>query len=548
MIEKRYAVFCKYLFISLIALMIWYINHCAPMMNDDYLYATYMGTDFSPGLPNKSWSDVFRSCLHHYFLCNGRMANNFAFILFYLGDKTLFNVATCIVSVAGLVALSKVFMKRVTVFSLSFTILSCILLLPALYHTCVWCDGAFNYLWAASILVVALFMLQRSRTSDGLDGRLSFCVACFLLFVAASMHEMLGVNMVGTSILWLLWSLYKHRSVPGWCVWAIVFVVLGALIPLTSPGIHERAGRIDYFSWKFVLTATAEMFRHTWCALCVCVGLLLYHAKKRNVDILGIFACVAGFFAWAVGMHNFVGCAHFYFSFAVVMWMLHTISPWLFDYHAWVKAGVVVVTATIMCFFCHVSCRINQTIELAFQLAQKNEIVVLDVDPINHTESIAHVSGLPINALYIYPYLGKYHGIRDFMVIQRSCVGDTDVYKTLLAAESHSVASCRTKDGWTYIRFPKNKLCCIFAGLTLHGQSQTKIRVSVCPFMKFLHADLFALLYDNHIAKQRFIHGSLDYYEGYVFALIPPTEEVSSCEFKMLDLRTRDSFIHRHAL
>lgn len=529
--------------------MIWYINHCAPMMQDDYMYATYMGErDFTPGLPNKSWSDVFRSCLNHYFINNGRMANNLAFSLFYVGDRTLFSVATAIVSVVGLLAISKVFMKQVTVVSISFALLSCILLFPGLYHTCVWCAGAFNYLWAACIFSVALFMLQRSKTSDGIGGVFSFCLACFLLFVAASMHEMLGGTMVGTSIMWLLWSLFKHHRVSMWCVWAIIFVILGALIPLTSPGIHGRAVRMDYFSWKYVIVSTAEMIRHAWCATCVFLCLFLYHAKKRNVDILGVFACVTGVFAWAMGKHSFTGAAHFYFTFAVVLWLLNTVSPWVLNQHVWVKVGVVSVTAVTMCFFCYVSCRINYTIERAFQLAQKNEVVVLDVDPVNRTEAISYVHGLPINASYIYPYLGKHHGIRDFMVILRSCVGDEEVYKKMLETASHSVASCRTKDGWTYIRFPKNKMCCIFAGITLHGQSLGKTRVTMSHYSKFLHSHLFTVLYDKYIAKQRFIHGSLDYYGGYVFALIPPTEKITSCEFLMLDMKKRDKFKHRHPL
>ena len=143
--------------VLLLAVAIFFVNHCTPMMQDDYLYSTY---HFTPGRLNQGLRDIWESCYHHYFDTNGRMANNVITMLLFVGGKGLYNMLATVVSLTGLVLMARLFCGRVTLFSILLVTGACLLVLPGLYHTCCWCSGAVNYIWGAVLLLLVLFVVQ----------------------------------------------------------------------------------------------------------------------------------------------------------------------------------------------------------------------------------------------------------------------------------------------------------------------------------------------------------------------------------------------------
>lgn len=536
------------LFIIFLGGAVWYMNQGTPMMQDDYLYATYMGAgNFSPGVPNKCMSDVLSSCVAHYVHTNGRMANNLAFFLFYVGDKSLYNVLATVVTLVSVLSLSRLFLGRWSVFSVSFTITCCVLLIPSLYHTTLWLAGSFNYLWGACCLLLSCCFLYYRKDLTLKRYVMLRRGGYLLLVLAASMHEMLGVTLLGALGCRIGIHIIRRKEIARHDIYAIVAVALGALLPLTSPGIYNRAAGGDYMSVKYLLLSIGMMVRYAWCTTLAFGGLFVYHTWKRQFDIWYMFAGVAFVLTILVGPHSVTGCSYFYYGVAVLMWLLKTIAPWVLQWKRGIRTLWVLVTIGLMLLCCRVTHIIDNQVEKAFAMSEKTPIVLLDVDSISETEAIAYVSALPINTSFIYPYLGKYHGIDDFIVIQRTRKGNGALYKKLASEAAEKVVSTQTKDGWTYIRLPKDRTCCIFYGVDVFGS--TKTRVTICPYMHLLHKGIWVSLYDRFVAGQKFANGSLDYEEGYVFIIIPPIgDSMTHVQFKMQDLRSREESLITHVL
>lgn len=537
-LTKKPAMMMRIFFIVLLGAVLWGINYCTPLMQDDYLYSTYMSEDdFVPGRANSDIWEVFRSCFHHYFKLNGRMANNLAFFVLYAGGKSLYNVLAALVSLIGLMAMSRVFLGRISVLSICVSGCACFALFPGIYHTCCWCSGAFNYLWGASILLMAIACMSLPRFDDKMR-RLMVRAFCLILFaLASSMHEMLAAVLLGTAGIFFALCYYKKIPVSLLQVSIALAIALGACLPLMSPGIHNRAGGVEYLSVHFVVKSAAFMLKMAWPALIVFACLLVYHTRKKRFDILYVAAVVSFALAYVMGTHSFTGCAYFYFSLAVILWLLKTIAPYVEKLGKVSRILVVVIFTCIMGLSCCVTLRVHKNVQIAFHQAMQQDVVVLDVDPILETEALAYVSALPINTIYIYPYVAAQHKIKDFMVILRTIRGDEKVFSDMLEqAPSDALVSKRLANDWIYIRLPKNKQCCIFEGLTMSGNPTCRITVS--PYMMLLHSEWMTSMYDRYVAKQTFIEGGVDYYGGYVFVLIPPVDEkYTSCSLRLQDMR-----------
>lgn len=536
-LSQRGKLLVSVLYIVALGMVLWFINHFTPMMQDGYLYSTYQ---FTPGVPNASLQDVVESCRKHYLEVNGRMANNLAFLLYWMGDKSLYDILASVVILVGTLSLSFLIFRRVTVYTVSLSVGAGVLLFPCLYHTCCWSDGALNYIWAASFVLLAAVLVSESGKVGKRVQPVLFWTGLGLFALAGSMHEMLSATLLGASVLWLLLKWIRHESISGKVYCVVAAILLGALLPMTSPGIHNRAGNLDYTSMRFVLMTTANLVRMVPAVSFVFLCLMIYYIRRRKLDFLFIYACVSFVLAWVMGLHSATGCSYFYFSFAVVMCLLHVLAPFLLRVGKWVKVCVVLGVVAFFAFSLGVTSKIHHHVQQAFTLAETDSVVVLDADVRTDTEALAYICGLPINTSYIYPYLGKYHGVRDFVVIQRSVTGVQSEYAAMLDAPAEDVVFRRTNDGWLYLRLPRGKTCCIFAGPELMGSSR-KCRVSICPYMERLHDGLLVSLYDRYVAHQDFVDGGLDYYHGYVFVLLPPVESrYTACKLVLQSLRSAE--------
>lgn len=528
-----------YAFILLLTVTIWHINYCIPLMHDDYMYASSMdATGFVPGTTCDSLDVLANTCYHHYFQTNARTANFIILIINYLGGKVLFNILSTIVTISGMLALSKVTLGKVSICTLCLSMLVYILFTPALFLTFCWYAGALNYLWGGGSLLIAIYLFGDYHKNPQ-SKRYLFIISLFFFLLAGSMHEMQGCILIGTGILWGLRSWYLHKPISKLEIIIFFTIFLGTCLPLSSPALHSRASSVDYFSIQFLLKTTAFMFKMTWVPSCAFVCLIIYHTIKRNFDILYFTACVAFALAWLMGTHSITGCAYYYYSLTIIIWTLKSISPLTVSTSNLIRK--VIVVTSLCCFgtFTFIAWRIQNDTSKVFEEAKENNFVLLDVNKATRTEALTYICALPINTKFIFPFLALHHNIKDFIVIQRAKKGDTSLYEKALNITPNEVAVVHSPNGGRYIRLPKNKLCCIFAGLELHGNSPNKVRASVCPYMEYLHSEILTSLYDRYIAKQKFVNASLDYYKEHVFILIPPTEEkYTSCSFLMQDIQT----------
>ena len=518
--------------------ILWFLNHCTPMMLDDYLYASGVSkTDFSVGISHASMMDVFTSCYYHYFFNNGRMANNLVFLMFYLGGKDMYNIVAALIQTTALFVLCRMLFGKATLLSLCLLILSCFVLYSGAYHAFFWCCGAFNYVWSACILIFSVFAILQSLKYAGWQSRILSVLGYFLLFFAASMHEMLGATLAGAMVMWLLYRRICRLNCPGqvWC--ALIVVLVGTALPMLSPGIHARAGSMDYFSLKFLLMSTGSLIRHTLITTIVFFALLIYNTSRKRFDLVYFYALVSFVLAYLMGMHSHIGNAYFYYSFAVTVWLLQTIAPSIRNWRPVYRGIIYIACLSSIAGMCYLSYRIDATVASAFELGKQQPVAVLDVNPINETEALAYVHALPVNPTHIYSYFVKYHKCRGFYVIQRKFKGDEKIYNKLLSAPPNEAKSLVSPNGVVCIRLPKGKLCCVFKGCHLYGS--LSCRATICPYMEKLHKGIFVSMYDKYIAKQPFIYGGLDYYEGYVYVLLPSTQgQYSSCSLLLQDMQT----------
>jgi len=221
------------IFLTVVTVVMYFINRFTPIFCDDWHYCFIFGTQ----TPIRSIGDILVSQWHHYFeFTNGRFIAHFFVQLFdgILG-KGAFNVFNAIFFALFLYALAVVTSRDrkqyYKIVSVAFILV--FLLMTGFKYVFLWMSGSCNYLWMAILLLFFHRLIER----DDIPTR--FNVPLLLYgFICGWTNEAMVVGLGGAYFIYYLFhrsELTVHRR------YMLIGFFLGALILVLSPASIHRA-------------------------------------------------------------------------------------------------------------------------------------------------------------------------------------------------------------------------------------------------------------------------------------------------------------------
>lgn len=371
------------LFILLVSVL-YFLNIYTPEQAEDFMYRYYnsahpheKGSDFI--LDN--WGDVWKTIHQHYFIENGRLANDLAVIIQYIANgKSLFNVLNSVMICVLLMGVCLLGARRLTMQGMILALCGMIFIIPSARMTCLWLSGSLNYMWGGA-LVCVFFLCFRKAIEGRPLRRLEYVAMAASGFLASSMHEACGAPLVASIILYMALRKWRREPLPP-VMWAAAFaVLLGAMLPILSPGIWHRAGKGSDGTFLAFLISTATVFvRYSFLPILLW-GIAFIRKWRTTWDsIWSIYVfCNLGI-AFLFARLSSLGLGVFYLNLSILIWLA------VYGYRFAVRQRKVwvVPAALIVAFIAGRECWILYRIqemedEVRFQV-QKNSVAVLDVD------------------------------------------------------------------------------------------------------------------------------------------------------------------------
>ena len=309
------------LYFCILFLCMFVLSSMTPLVLDDYNYA-YSFKDFSriTGI-----GQIFSSMAAHRIRPNGRVFAHGMVQLFMMGPKVFFNLCNAGNAVLLAWLFARYFpglKKSALLFLLGVGAMIIWNFSPAFGDDFLWLDGACNYSWGLSVLL--LFLWPYAAQYLGLprkDSVLRRILFCLLAFVAGSYSENGSVSMLFAVFCLLALLLIRREKPPLYLIAGFFMAVLGFIWLMSAPGTsHRGAGfsfstlGLNYFN---VLESARRYLLPLYLAYAVLLtAAILYKADRRRMILSGILIL-----AGLVSLCTFVFAAYFelrHFCFTVI--------------------------------------------------------------------------------------------------------------------------------------------------------------------------------------------------------------------------------------
>lgn len=220
-----------YLYLIVIGVVFYFMNHYTPLFSDDWHYNFIYGTNEEI----TSIVDVLRSQYIHYFQVNGRFVPHFFIQLFdgILG-KECFNVVNTLFFITYLYLMSYTLKDQCSSFYCSTSlVLFLTFLFPGFGSNLLWMSGACNYLWVA-VFLLAFNLLLKKITFNTKIYPLLFIIGIFCGWT----NEALVIGLAAGYFFYFL-SNRKKLTTPR--IILLGGFYMGAMFLVFSPGSIHRA-------------------------------------------------------------------------------------------------------------------------------------------------------------------------------------------------------------------------------------------------------------------------------------------------------------------
>ena len=224
-----------------IYLILLFMNHFTPLIADDFYYHTNIATN---GMPLQSLRDVAESMRYQYLYLNGRVIPHTVLLflnltvgkpVFNLLNAAVFTVCTYLIYRLGNMG------RPHSVPRLMFSAMLMFVFLPAFGQTALWMDGAINYLWGLTLILLMLYFFQ-ARLLDPAKYRSPgfFALSLLLAFLAGGWSENASAVLLMLMVLFGVLYFWKFRKLP--CFYCADFVVatVSWLLMITAPANSRR--------------------------------------------------------------------------------------------------------------------------------------------------------------------------------------------------------------------------------------------------------------------------------------------------------------------
>ena len=310
------------LFISVFMLTV-----LTPKYADDFAYSFSFATDQRI----RSVADIFPSMAVHRVLLNGRVVPHFLVQLFLMMPKAIFSLLNAMQTVLLLRLSSRCLQTegKTKCLVLLCGVFSVWLFTPAFGENYLWLDGAVNYSWALTVLM--LFLAPYISAWFGMpneNNTLLSVTHVVFSFAAGSWSEngSLAFLFLAGCLFLGIWK--RERKLPVWLMLGICSAAAGYIFLMTAPATGGRAAALNLSvligNLKFFLKGVFSHLLILYLSYAALLVMTLVGKGQRDRIIFSILLFLAGFGALA----SFVFAAYFverHFSCTVFLTVLSCI-------------------------------------------------------------------------------------------------------------------------------------------------------------------------------------------------------------------------------
>ena len=284
-----------------------------PMLADDFSYSFSM----ADGQRISCIGDVVRSLIAHREKVNGRMVSHGLAMLFLMAPKMLFNVFNAGNAVFLLWLMTRFFQhkeKEKNIWLVLGTVFLTWLFMPVFGQVFLWLDGALNYSWALSSVLLfvfpyyAEFMDKETAIRKRIPVQVLFILISFIAGAYSENASCAGLFMAACFCAGL-WK--EKKRVPWYLITALVAAVLGFLFMMTAPAESGRAAEKNMLGIAKNIQRVFEAPRDTLIILYCLFAVLLVMAIRSHVNKKTVWASVILFFGSVISVIVFIFAVYF---------------------------------------------------------------------------------------------------------------------------------------------------------------------------------------------------------------------------------------------
>ena len=232
--------------------------------------------------PVRSLADLLQSHLTHYTGTNGRLAELVPELFGGLLGKAAFNVCNALVFVLMAHLVSLLATGRRSLLALSFFLAIVGTCYPVPGETMLWMAGSANYMWAITLSLLLVVVLQRVQGQPLGWGKAILWL--LFAFVAGGFNEATSLGFLGG---FMLYYAFNHRLFDRRAVVVMMGYALGIMLIVLSPGAWNRVatdialnlGPDDLLSSRWHIFFE-KMWRFYLPVLAVAAGLCLLLSRR----------------------------------------------------------------------------------------------------------------------------------------------------------------------------------------------------------------------------------------------------------------------------
>lgn len=267
-----------------------FMNYYTPLTVDDFHYHC----NFATNELLSDFSSLVESLKYHYHYINGRIIPH-AFVQFFAlySSKSVFNVINAAVFVLLGFLIYKISNtnKPASPIRFLFIYLLMFLLVPAFGQTVLWFDGAINYLWGTTLIVLMLLFFNEKFINPEKYSSIGFLILSIpLSFLAGGWSENTSAVFLMLQVLYGFLYFWTYRKkLPAFYIVDFIVSTISWLLMITAPANAYRRTRIPRPESKI----KALMFGMDTCMDMMRRYLYIFIFMLLALMMLGIFIRVS---------------------------------------------------------------------------------------------------------------------------------------------------------------------------------------------------------------------------------------------------------------
>lgn len=285
--RNRFSVFLLILFIIMLG-----FNMLTPMLADDFSYSFSFKTDTRIEHPG----EIFPSMAAHRHMLNGRVIPHGFVQLSLMMPKPVFNIFN---------ALNAVLLAVLVYFILGTAYKRCCLLClcgafmlwnftPAFGQNFFWLDGAVNYSWGITVLLVFLLPFIRDYLGRGKAPSPALTVLSVPFgFIAGSWSENGSIAAIFAAVCLSILLYRRDKKIPLPRILSLLFSAAGFIFLMTAPATAGRAGEMNLSalaaSLKNIVSASREVLLLPYIIYFLSFFMAFSSGDSRRLTLSGIF-------------------------------------------------------------------------------------------------------------------------------------------------------------------------------------------------------------------------------------------------------------------